>query len=211
MKKNLWPFIITALIGIPFLFIDKVSISWFINRNHHVVFDFLFKYGTFLGDGIMIAFVFIGLLSQKRKFIFAFFIAFLVHLVCVHIFKQWLCNGMWRPSVLFENEFPDRILHFVEGVKVRRYNTFPSGHTTTAFYLSSFLAVFLNNWKWSYPLLMLAIIAGFSRIYLMQHFYPDVFAGICFGLLSTFLGFKAIARPKQWHEKSFFKGKYLIR
>ncbi|MCG8388708.1 MAG: hypothetical protein MJA30_24365, partial [Cytophagales bacterium] len=34
---------------------------------------------------------------------------------------------------------------------------------------------------------------AFSRIYLLQHFYKDVFSGAVIGLLSTFLVWKGLA------------------
>lgn len=66
-------------------------------------------------------------------------------------------------------------------------HSFPSGHTATAFAVALAWAAFLP--KWRYPLIILAVGVGISRIYLGAHFPLDVtfgaFLGVLIGVAST--------------------------
>lgn len=68
--------------------------------------------------------------------------------------------------------------------------SFPSGHTSSSF--AAAMAILLNKkWKVGVPALVLAVLIGFSRNYLMVHYPTDVLfgalMGICYALLSYFL------------------------
>ncbi|MGN1295261.1 MAG: phosphatase PAP2 family protein [Bacilli bacterium] len=60
--------------------------------------------------------------------------------------------------------------------------SFPSGHTFTAFFLAT--TIFIRWRKWGYVTLPLALMVGFSRIYLGAHYLSDVLVG---GLLGVFV------------------------
>ena len=83
-------------------------------------------------------------------------------------------------------------LNTVEGVKVHQLNSFPSGHTLTAF-SAVFIAVLvfpkLPNWS-RISLALLASACGFSRILLAQHWPSDVIGGACLGMLAAFTAWR---------------------
>lgn len=58
--------------------------------------------------------------------------------------------------------------------------SFPSGHAMTAFATAGAVAVLAPRLRW--PLLALAALIGFSRVYLGVHFWLDVLVGSVFGL-----------------------------
>lgn len=64
-------------------------------------------------------------------------------------------------------------------------SSFPSGHATSAFALYGFLAFTSRKRKLSVSLLCfaLAVMVGFSRMYLLYHFLRDVTAGAFLGVL----------------------------
>jgi membrane-associated phospholipid phosphatase len=64
--------------------------------------------------------------------------------------------------------------------------SFPSGHTVTAFVLFGVLAYHLTRWR--VPLLVLAALAGLSRITIGVHWPVDVVAGACLGLGAVLAG-----------------------
>lgn len=64
-------------------------------------------------------------------------------------------------------------------------NSFPSGHTFTAFSTATLFAWLYP--KLSIPLFALATLTGLSRIYVGAHFPGDVAGGIIVGVLSTAL------------------------
>ncbi|MFN4216164.1 MAG: phosphatase PAP2 family protein [Brevinematales bacterium] len=61
--------------------------------------------------------------------------------------------------------------------------SFPSGHTAGAFTVVFFLWYFYPLWTW--PFLVLAILIGFSRMYLGLHYPTDVLAGMVLGYVSV--------------------------
>jgi len=76
-------------------------------------------------------------------------------------------------------------VHVIDGVTMRKVHSFPSGHTTTAFAMALIMAYIKNRKTWSVILPLLASLAGYSRVYLAQHFPTDIFAGMCIGIVSA--------------------------
>lgn len=64
-----------------------------------------------------------------------------------------------------------------------KYYSFPSGHTAASFCM---VAVSMMRCEWYIwlPILFLAVMMGFSRVYLMVHYFTDVFVGMIIGLIS---------------------------
>ncbi len=147
--------------------------------------DIFFKYFTYLGDGLMLLILFIVFLFVKYRYCLMVIATALFQTLLIHINKQFLFSGMPRPKVFLENYD----LYFVEGVNVHGYNSFPSGHTATAFSIFFLLSIIVENKGLSVLFFVLAIIIGFSRIYLMQHFFADVYAGAIIGYISTLLAY----------------------
>lgn len=63
--------------------------------------------------------------------------------------------------------------------------SFPSGHTSSSF--AAALAIFLWNKKAGCAAYVLAVLIGFSRMFLFVHFPTDIIAGAILGTLSTIL------------------------
>ncbi|WP_214071589.1 phosphatase PAP2 family protein [Mucilaginibacter sp. dw_454] len=88
-----------------------------------------------------------------------------------------------RPKLYFHDQLSR--IHFVKGIDQLSYHSFPSGHTITAFSTTIIIAYWANNKFWGFPLLLLAMLVGYSRMYLSQHFFEDVTAGSVIGVLVT--------------------------
>ncbi|MHA7100924.1 phosphatase PAP2 family protein [Roseivirga pacifica] len=158
-----------------------------VNEYHTPFWDVFFKYWTYLGDGVMLGVVALIMLFINYYRFFAFLIAIGFQTVFVHIFKQWLYAGEPRPKTFFADSLDQ--LNFVEGVVVRGFDSFPSGHTASAFTLGFFLIMICKN-KWTQVLILFAtILVGISRVYILQHFGRDIFFGAIFGIISVLLGF----------------------
>lgn len=59
-------------------------------------------------------------------------------------------------------------------------NSFPSGHTTTAFAFSGYVAA-EHGWAWGVPATMMSSFVGYSRINDNRHWIQDVVAGAAIG------------------------------
>ena len=78
-------------------------------------------------------------------------------------------------------------IHTVPGVQIGYLSSFPSGHTTTVFcFYLLFCLLIKKNW-WLMAGLVFALLVGYSRVYLAQHFPTDIFAGMCIGIDSAIL------------------------
>jgi membrane-associated phospholipid phosphatase len=87
-----------------------------------------------------------------------------------------------RPALVLK----DFKLNFVDGVEVLNYHSFPSGHTTFAFAIFACFAFIYHKPLQQIFFLLCALLVGFSRIYLLQHFLRDVFVGSMFGFTLAF-------------------------
>ena len=71
--------------------------------------------------------------------------------------------------------------------------SFPSGHTSSSFAAAA--AILINKkWKAGIPALILAVLIGFSRSYLMVHYPTDVLFGALMGVVYALLAYFLIAR-----------------
>lgn len=68
--------------------------------------------------------------------------------------------------------------------------SFPSGHTFTSFAAAG--SLFLYNKKFGTAAIVLAILIGFSRMYLYVHYPSDVLAGALFGLAAAVAAFYGV-------------------
>jgi membrane-associated phospholipid phosphatase len=86
--------------------------------------------------------------------------------------------------------------------------SFPSGHSAGAFSLFFMISLILSGKRkfLGVFLFLLAMLTGYSRIYLGQHFPVDVYAGSIIGVGFTWLTYWAVNRSelakKPWANKS---------
>ena len=205
LKKNLAffiPVILFLLTGIVFLLLfpkDVIHVTQ--NGWYHPFFDGFFIYATLIGEGIMYASVAIILIFIKWRYLLGLCIAGVITLLVVGLLKQVVYAGEPRPVKYFELKHE---LRLVEGVKMHTINSFPSGHTTSAFSCLGFLAfIVVRNWA---KLLCFvgAGAAGYSRIYLSQHFLEDVVAGAFLGTLIAILSYFVMQLIRyEWLDSKF--------
>ncbi len=206
LKENR-AFIIPYLIFLVFavfmlLTFSKTELHILSNKANTPFFDSFFKYATYLGDGTMIAILFIALLFVKYRFAFSFLAGSLSTSLIVNIAKRQILEENYRPSKYFEM-FENYQLHFVEGVKLHSFNSFPSGHSATAFNVFFTLALLTKKSGLKLFFFILALLAAYSRVYLSQHFLIDITAGSVIGILFILIFWNWFEKfNKNWLDKS---------
>jgi membrane-associated phospholipid phosphatase len=107
---------------------------------------------------------------------------FLLSTLLTQIPKQLIWDTISRP---ISSGMPLDEIHTVPGVVMHAYNSFPSGHTATAFTLF-LLTIYLFPTKWVFAIgAIFAIIFAYSRVYLGQHFPMDLGGGIIVAVMSV--------------------------
>jgi membrane-associated phospholipid phosphatase len=182
--------------SLPFIFSTDESISLWVNKHHNATLDLLFKYTTFLGDGLFYGIALAPMLLSKVRWSIAAFISYLFTGMIAQILKHLF--EMPRPRHFFAG----LDLNFVDGVTLYSNFSFPSGHTTSAFSLFLILSFLLPKDWLNIFFLLLAVMVGLSRVYLMQHFYIDIYFGSIIGVVFTifvFYFFQKIKSNDQEH------------
>ena len=170
--------------GVFILILGKNGSFQFINSNHDPIADQFFKYFTHYGDGVMWVPLGIYCFFYRRKYFIAVVAGIVISTLIAQVLKRVVYPDELRPISYLSEIFP---VHIIDGVTMRKAHSFPSGHTTTAFAMALIIAYIINRRFWSVILPLLALLAGYSRVYLAQHFPTDIFAGMCIGIVSSIL------------------------
>jgi membrane-associated phospholipid phosphatase len=184
--------------GAFLFFYGKTHSFVIINGYYNQSLDYFFEYVTYLGDGIIYIPIVIYCLLLNRKFFLPTLFCIAICTAITHLLKQVIFPEQLRPISL---EMQHIIIHKVEGVRMNRVHSFPSGHTSTAFSMALLLTSITKRKVWCFVLPIIAFIVAYSRVYLGQHFVTDVFAGMLIGLLSAYLSLVLY----QWHQKKYGK------
>lgn len=154
--------------------------------------DVFFKYITYLGDFGFAIFVVIALLFYRYKYAIIAASGFAGTALITQLLKRVVFPEAKRPYMTLWTEYTYGGLHKVEGVEMLKSNSFPSGHSTSAF--SVFLMIALvskNKWVGLFSVVM-AILTAFSRSYLGHHFLEDVFMGSLIGTFGMLLAYSLL-------------------
>jgi membrane-associated phospholipid phosphatase len=176
--------VIAMTTGTIILFLGNHESFQRINGNHNQIADQFFKYFTHYGDGLMWAPLGLFCLFYRKKYLVPVIAGVLISTLIAQVLKRAVFPDELRPITFLSENFP---VHIIDGVAMRRQHSFPSGHTTTAFTMALVMAHMINKKVWSITLPLFAALAGYSRIYLAQHFPMDILAGMWIGILSAIL------------------------
>ncbi len=184
--------------GLFLLFFKKGDIELFVNSHNNIYLDYFFIYVTLLGSGGVLLLIILAISFRKIYYGIMGLIAFLVSTIIVQSLKRIIFAEYPRPSKFFEKHLD---LHYVEGLDLHSFYSFPSGHSSGAFSVFILLAIISKNNLLAILFFVIALLASFSRIYLLQHFFIDTFAGAFIGILVTFIVYYFISHHTTWPEK----------
>lgn len=207
LKKNLFfliPYGVFLFFGIIVLTIySKPQIHIFMNSHYSLFFDKLFYYLTYLGDGIFaVTVIFFTLFWRFRNFLFMAS-SILVSFGVITFLKQIAFHEVVRPYAYFNWVYHYQI-RLIEGVDYHGFNSFPSGHTMSAFCIFFGLALIVKK-KWlKFFFFIIALLTGYSRVYLSQHFFVDIVAGSLIAVVITLFFYYIFSKiENKWIDRSF--------
>lgn len=177
--------------GIYILSCGKETAFLKINHARNAFLDDVMPFITFLGDGwfaavLSLVFFFVPL-QHQLKLVFTWLFTFLI----VTVLKNYIFGDALRPIAYFY-ERTHLVLHPPD-ILIHTSHSFPSGHTASAFAVFAVLASLTHKNIIKIIFFTAALLAGWSRIYLGQHFPEDVWMGAFIGLMVSLL-FKRVFR-----------------
>ncbi|MEZ0608765.1 phosphatase PAP2 family protein [Fibrella sp. WM1] len=161
----------------------KEQLIRFVNAHNTPVADVFFPYLTYLGDGSFVIVVGVLLLVVNRRAGWLVLVSFAVSGLISLFLKLVVFPERLRPIRYFEHSNWE--YHIIKDLRINEYNSFPSGHTTSAFALFAMLAFLWQRKAWGWLAVGLAAVAGYSRVYLFQHFVEDTFVGSMLGTFTS--------------------------
>ncbi len=155
-----------------------------LNAFHKPWLDNFFINYTYMGDGLFAVAlsVFLFFVLKQKKMGFIMLVAYAFTGILAQMIKPIIESP--RPQPYFA---PQWLPFFIKDIIHGGHTSFPSGHTVTAFAVATVIVLFTHNKLLHIVLLMLAMLTGFSRVYLSQHFLLDVLAGSLIGVAGSVL------------------------
>ena len=207
-KFFLLPYLLfLAIGGIALAIAQKADLHIFFNSYHHSAADYFFRFVTYLGDGYAVLIAAIIALFVRYRYAILIAAANIISGSITQGLKHLVFDDHPRPVKFFEGLHE---IYLVPGVTNYSSYSFPSGHTTAAFTLYLCLALIVKNKKLKVLLFLLSLVVGFSRVYLSQHFFSDIYAGSIIGVvisLSIYYLLESSRRynNQKWLDKALLK------
>jgi len=178
------------LIGTSAYF-GRIAVFLFLNTDGGAFMDQFFKWATWGAEGwVWIPYLSVVVVLFKKDFKLIL-LNFLLSTLLTQIPKRLIWDTISRPIA---SGMPLNEIHTVPGVVMHAYNSFPSGHTATAFTLF-LLTIYLFPTKWVFAIgAIFAMICAYSRVYLGQHFPMDLGGGIIVAVMSVQLSIMIVQK-----------------
>lgn len=160
----------------------RIPVFLFFNHDFGSVADTILLGFTYLAEGwAWIPYlIIVGWFFKKDKGIIVY--CFAISTLLTQIPKQVFFPNITRPIA---SGIDPKQIHTVKGVVMHQLNSFPSGHTATAFTIFLLTVYLFKNNKLVLIGLIYAMLCGYSRIYLGQHFPMDVGGGIIVAIITV--------------------------
>lgn len=190
LQNNKWMLICHIFMTIAGIIVlslfDKFQILIFVNSLHTLFLDFLMYHLTRIPELAIVLFTFVlSFLFEKRIFL-AVIISFLIASLIIFSLKFMVFSDIKRPLEWISKNAHIQ-LHFNPNIKLHLNSSFPSGHTFAAFCSMTCLALITKNGWLQFFFFLAAFAMGISRVYVLQHYFLDVFFGAQIGFWVAFL------------------------
>jgi membrane-associated phospholipid phosphatase len=196
LRKN-WLFfslyaLVLVVVGLLQINFTQEQLMQLVNVRNTETADVFFTYATYMGDGAFFVIICLILLTVNQRVGVMALVSFALSSLTSLFLKSIVFPNSLRPLKFFEHSAFE--YHIIKGLDIHSYNSFPSGHTTTAFAVFSLLA-FLDKRKGrAWLFVFLGVLTGYSRVYLFQHFVEDTYVGSMVGTVSSVVVYLALQK-----------------
>ena len=174
-------FALSTLAAVALLLNDKYNLQLALNQYNTPFFDRFFSFFTHLGEAYVVLAVLIVALCQNFKTGLQYACSYALGGILILSGKHLVFADFNRPLYYFENTDS---YHFIEGVSMNMYHSFPSGHTQAGFTAFFFLCLMLKKPSLKFICFVFALLVAYSRVYLSQHFVSDILVGSLIAIAS---------------------------
>ena len=152
------------------------------NAYHPFWLNVFFINYTFIGNGLFVICMAAVIMIRFKKMRegTALLYGFIFSDIIIQVLKN--INHISQPALFIEQG------QYIFSPADISTGSFISGHTTIAFAWITVLVLIIKNPVWQLPLLAAAILLGYSRIYLAQHFLMDIVIAAVTGTISGIAG-----------------------
>ncbi|TVR39948.1 MAG: phosphatase PAP2 family protein [Cryomorphaceae bacterium] len=182
LVDNRWfviPYLLYLAMGAAAMqFWRKEELFLFFNSNRANWADGFFALYTHVGDGLffLVVITLLTLIQLGRGALGA--ATFAASGLTVLFLKFLIFPDALRPLGFFgSSEFVETAQH----IELAVFNSFPSGHASTAFAMFLMLAMMSRKNYLGFLFFLAALLVNYSRVYLGQHFFEDVYFGSIIG------------------------------
>ena len=157
--------------------------------------DTVIPYITYLGEGGILWIILSIVLICTKKYRRNGFTVAAALILCFIFCNILLKNIVARPRPFDINTEIELLINAPTDF------SFPSGHTAAAFAVAAALMLCKNKML-GIPILIIAVLIAFSRLYLYVHFPSDVLAGMILGIILAFAAYTLVNKIYDKREKS---------
>lgn len=186
ISQNLYffvPYIIFLIFGAVILVnTQKGDVLLTINNYHNTFLDNYFVFFSILGEGGYFGIFLLFMALYRIKHLFNGVILYLAGGAVTQILKRIFNDP--RPISYFADTVN---LYLVDGITIHSWNSFPSGHSVSGFTIFLFFAFLTKSKPLGLVYFFLAFSVALSRVYLVQHFFIDIYFGSIIGVLTTLI------------------------
>jgi len=176
--------VFAALVVFFIVSLGKIEAQLYANQFHSPFFDFTFFWSTKIVEWFSVIVILVILIFKGAKYALNGLFIYVVTALITFSLKRLFFFHELRPTSLI----PDlRLLPCDYGLTQLTSHSFPSGHTTAAFTLFCYLSIISHHKTLGILYGLIAVLIGYSRIYLSQHFFEDILAGATIAVFVTFV------------------------